>query len=71
MWNEIGMTIGGLLVGAGAWRGAYSLGVWSAKRELLKSVEDLEKDKEKHKELLDRMYNLLKEMEDDGKTKIF
>lgn len=71
MWNEIGITIGGLLVGVAGWKGAYSLGVYSAKRDLLKSVEELEQDKDKHKELLDRMYNLLKEMEDDGKTKIF
>jgi len=72
MWNELGITIGGLLLGVAGWKGAYHMGVYSARKELENSVKVLEDDnKEKHKELIDKMYNLLKEMEEDRKTKIF
>lgn len=63
MWSEIlasGLGLGVFYVGS------YKLGVYQAKRDLSKSVKELEKDKDNHKELLNKMYLLLEEMEGRG-----
>lgn len=68
MWSEI--LASGLGIGV-FYLGSYKLGVYSARKDLENQVKVLEKDKGNHQELLDKMYDLLKEMEDEKKTKIF
>jgi hypothetical protein len=66
MWNEILGSVGAVASLGLFYVGSYKIGVYSAKRDLSNSVKELEKDKDRHQELLNKMYLLLEEMEGRG-----